>query len=422
MRRLKYGLLIGFAAILAVGIAERLNSRPLETSKSTWSQKLKDAAQNKLQQHLRERAENANFATSMNTAEMIAGLFDERVEATERYRHAYRLAKSGSPEAIEALKRYFKQASSSEKAAIAQLMGAWGNAEHKPWLWPLLEDPELDVRLGAIRALSSIGGDDVVERWDRAIRGDQASDAEKVAMIEGLGTIRSPFAYRVVMAQINARSDVRFTSALLDSLSRFPFTPETEQYFRNWDAAAGTPLEQRVAAMSSLAHSDERAVPFLLDTARTSTQWAVRAEAAWALSAQTVPHLADSLVELAASERNEIVRRRLLEAIVPQTDTPIEPLYGILVHEEDEAVRVAVFNALGAAAGRQPDQAQRFDDEAVPELLRLAVSENPVNLRMRAVFALRRAHTPGALEALGTIAGVKDERVAIAAAHGLSPD
>ena len=55
----------------------------------------------------------------------------------------------------------------------------------------------------------------------------------------------------------------------------------------------------------------------------------------------------------------------------------------------------------------------------MPELQRIAASESSVNIRMRAVFGLRRARTAAARDALAAIAAVDEPRVAAAARHGL---
>ena len=89
--------------------------------------------------------------------------------------------------------------------------------------------------------------------------------------------------------------------------------------------------------------------------------------------------------------------------------------------EEDVAARVAGFNALGRAAGLQPGSAAAaaFDQQIVPELLQIATSENSLNIQMRAVFALRRAQTAAAQDALAVIARSARPQVAIVAQNGL---
>ena len=121
-------------------------------------------------------------------------------------------------------------------------------------------------------------------------------------------------------------------------------------------------------------------------------------------------------------ETDADVRRRLYEALLPQSEIPAERLLPSVLEEDDIAARVAGFNALAnaAAQGSSGTFAATFDRQIVPELLRIAMSENSVNIRMRAVFALRRAQTDAAQAALAEIADhASNPQIAEAARHGL---
>jgi len=178
----------------------------------------------------------------------------------------------------------------------------------------------------------------------------------------------------------------------------------------------------RVVATESLAFSTKEAVPFLLGLAGADADTDVRASAAWAISAQVDDqHLGQTLTGLAEQETEAYVRRRLYEALLPQTDIPAERLLPMIEAEDDVAARVAGFNALGRAAGLRPGSAvaAAFDQQIVPELLQIATSENSLNIQMRAVFALRRAQTEAAQGALAAIARSAQPQVAIVAQNGL---
>jgi hypothetical protein len=60
-----------------------------------------------------------------------------------------------------------------------------------------------------------------------------------------------------------------------------------------------------------------------------------------------------------------------------------------------------------------------FNANIIPELTQIAVSPGSLNLRMRAVFALRRANTPAAREALTEISQTPTQQIAAAARNGL---
>jgi HEAT repeat protein len=128
------------------------------------------------------------------------------------------------------------------------------------------------------------------------------------------------------------------------------------------------------------------------------------------------------LTDMIEEEPDEDVRRRLYEALLPQSEIPAERLLPSVLEEEDLAARVAGFNALANAVSQTPPGqfASMFNQQIVPELLKMAMADNSVNIRMRAVFALRRAQTDAAQAALAEIAKrCSNSQIAEAARHGL---
>ena len=384
--------------------------------------KVLEAASREVRRQVRGRMEARAFRTDLGIEQMIVRLFDRTQNPITRYRDAYRLAKSGKPEAVAALQRFFQTATVPEKAAIAQLLGSWGNPRCKSWLWMLLDDPNEAVRIGAIRGLSVIGGEDVTAKLAEFLASPTVSVAMKIEAALGLGTIRSDSAYSALATCFERHENSDVIEAVVANLGRFPFTPQLETAFTDYLARPDTPAGLRVAAVESLADSTPEAVPFLLRTAETDADWEVRAGAAWALSAhEPVPGEGPRLLDLARQETDEIVRRRIYEALLAQRDVAAESLVPLVAQEHDVAARVAGWNAVGAAVSRQSSWASDFDRMAVPELLQIASEENSLNVRLRAVFALRRAETTGAREALAQISQVPEPRVAIAASHTSYP-
>ena len=123
------------------------------------------------------------------------------------------------------------------------------------------------------------------------------------------------------------------------------------------------------------------------------------------------------------SEPEADVRRRLYEAMIHQSDTSPGRIIPLVLAEENTATRIAGLNALGESLRHDPSAAaaREFDAALVPELQRLATSPNTPNLQMRAVFALRRAATPAARQALAEISRSADPAIAAAARNGLNP-
>jgi HEAT repeat protein len=384
--------------------------------------KVLEAASREVRRQVRGRMEARAFRTDLGIDQMIARLFDRTRDPITRYRDAYRLAKAGTPEAVAALQRFFQTATVPEKAAIAQLLGSWGNPRCKPWLWMLLDDSNEAVRIGAMRGLSVIGGEDVTAKLAEFLASPSVSVAMKIEAALGLGTIRSDSAYNALATCFERHENPDVIEAVVANLGRFPFTPQLEAAFVDYLARPDTPAQLRVAAVESLADSTPAAVPFLLRTAETDSDWEVRAGAAWALSAHgPVPGEGLHLLDLARQETDEIVRRRLYEALLAQRDVAVDRLVPLVAQEHDVAARVAGWNAVGAAVSRQSSWAGDFDRMAVPELLRIAMEENSLNVRLRAVFALRRAETTGARTALAQISQVPEPRVASAASHAGYP-
>jgi len=183
------------------------------------------------------------------------------------------------------------------------------------------------------------------------------------------------------------------------------------------------PPETRVVAAEALAYSSQSAVPFLLEFAQNDADADVRASAAWAVSAHgRYQDLAPVLTDMIEADPDEDVRRRLYEALLPQAEIPAERLFPSVLDEDDIAARVAGFNALANAVTQTSNGqfASTFDQQIVPELLQIALSDNSVNIRMRAVFGLRRAQTAAAQAALAEIANrASSSQIAEAARHGL---
>jgi hypothetical protein len=189
-------------------------------------------------------------------------------------------------------------------------------------------------------------------------------------------------------------------------------------------ASTEAEAELKVAAVEALADSSADAIPFLLDVAEGHGDPEVRASAAWSagVNAET-GGFAAPIAELLLREPEADVRRRLYEAMTRQRDVPADVCLAGTLRETDLAARVAGANAVavGVRQGAAPPAvASQFETVIVPQLVETALSEATLNLRMRSVFALRRAGTPSAREALAQIAASASGPVAQAAEHGLA--
>lgn len=370
---------------------------------------------------IQRRNEARYMDTGLTLDETIMRFLDERVDLVERRNFAYRLVQVGSPECIAALLKVFQTAPPEHKAFMAQLIGSTGNPKAKAWLLPLLDDANPTVMIAAIRGLSAVGGADVVVRIAGMLTDNQRPQAIRVAAALGLGTIGTPAAREALLAAFATVPEPKVAAQILSSLGRFEFSSVAAP-LNQYITAPDTPHSLRVTAVEALANSTPDAAPFLLSLASTDRDSDVRAAAAWAISVHnSVTDLGPALTALAEQETDVDVRRRLYEALLPQTGIGADRLLPMVMAEQDIAARVAGFNAVGRAVKQQPTSAltTTFDDQIVPELVRIATTPNSANIQIRAVFALRRAQTPAAQAALATIASRAVPQVATAARNGL---
>lgn len=378
-----------------------------------------------IERRLRSRREARQRMSGIGDEEAIARFLDERTSLADRRVYAYRLAAIGTPDAIAALRRVLATAPPEDRAFVVQLIGTTDSRAMKPELRRFLDDPDTDVARAAVRALAAIGGADVAAELGHLMGADDMTDAMRIEAAIGLGEMGTAAARRALLDALAACTSGPVASQIVESLGRFPFA-RVAGAFGDLLTRPSTPAELRVTAVEALSRSTRDAVPFLLDVAAADADEDVRAAAAWASGMQGSTQIGPRLAALAVSEPAADVRRRLYEALLPQREIPIERLLPAIDGEDDLAAKVAGLNAIGAAVGRDQSApiAAAFDAEIVPDLRRIADSENSLNLRMRAVFALRRAGTPAAQEALvalATDAGVPPA-VRNAARHGVAPD
>jgi hypothetical protein len=374
-----------------------------------------------VERYVRSRIDARYMNTGLSLEETITRFLDERIDIEQRRTYAYHLARAGTPEAMAALFKVFQTVGPEDRAFMIQLIGSTGNPVVKDWLWQWLTDGDERVVMAAIRGLSAIGGRDVSEKFVSFLQDSQQPDRIRIEAALGLGAIGTPEAADVLAKAFMKARETDLGMQILNALGHFPFETVAGT-FEQCLSAAEVPAETRVAATEALANSSASAVPFLLGFAQNDEDADVRASAAWAVSAHgRYKNIAPVLTDMVERETDADVRRRLYEALLPQSGIPAERLLPSVLEEDDIAARVAGFNALanGVAQGFSETFAATFDQQIVPELLRIAISENSVNIRMRAVFALRRAQTDAAQAALAEIADTSNPQIAEAARHGL---
>lgn len=305
-------------------------------------------------------------------------------------------------------------------AAIMRDTG-WPDAVRTAAAMALVEDgSEREAKL-AIQALALIGGDENAARLASILNDESWPENLRLQAALDLGHVGTPAARDALIGAFEQFSDADIQAQLLDSLGRFPF-PQIEETWREFMASPETPDELRVAAADALSNSTPDALPYLKSLLESDRDPDVREMAAWAISVAGMDGpMGQELRDLALKEPEPDVRRRIYEAIMRQEENTSQSLLPLIREESDVAARVAGLNAVASSIGPEssPEVASEFDSRFVPELTNLALSDTTLNIRMRSVFALRRAGTPASRQALATISQTAAPQVAQAAANGL---
>lgn len=277
-----------------------------------------------------------------------------------------------------------------------------------------------DLR-AAIAGLAAIGGDESVAELAAILHDADRTDEQRLLAAQALGQIDTAKACDALLAALPAFPEPDVQAQIFEILGHFPFA-QIEPVWKQTLEAPDTPSALRAAVAGALAYSSRDAVPFLWQLAALHGDSGVREMAAWALAMHGPDGVAGpALAELARNEPEADVRRRLYEALPCQAQNPAASLLPDILAESDLAARVAGFNALGDAVRRDPESllTETFNTQIVPELTRIALAPESVNIRMRAVFALRRAETAATFEALTTITTTSTRAIAQAALNGL---
>ena len=434
-RRVKWTFGGVFALVLAsmvlIGGSVWMEDRhPCEDPARAWfprtqrlvTKPIVEALSRRIGDYFRSQAEARYMKTGLSLEETIVRFLDERIDLSARRGFAFRLARERTPEAVAALLKVLRNAPAEDRAYMAELIGRTGDDETKEWLWPLLGDSDERVIRAAIRGLALIGGKDVTGSMASLLTDPTQRESVRVEAAIALGTIGTTGSQLALIEAFGNMPSPAVASEILNALGRCDFeavAPTFRAYLSSSDASG--PL--RVAAVEALSNSTIEATPFLLEIAGGDQDPDVRASAAWAISAhQSASHLGGPLADLAAREPEPDVRRRLYEAMLTQADLPASQVLPVVLAEKEVAARIAGLNTLGKLTRMDPTSpvASTFDAELVPELQRLATDPNSLNLQMRAVFALRRADSPAAREALANISSnAAAPQVATAARNGL---
>lgn len=366
-------------------------------------------------EHLKQNKEQSLLQNGLSEQELIARLLNESASLDIRKLDAWRLAVLGTPNARLALLSLLENGSDAMRAIVAEMLGHGRWADIPELLAPLFQEHNLKISRGAVSGLILHGGAKSMEILRDLLLNETTDEAIKRYTAYRLGNVQTAAALETLKTAISmpSLSEETFRHIAV-SLGKFPFQ-QTSGIFRQIMDNPRLSSELKTDAAESLIQAGKASLPFLREISAANADPEVRASAAWAAGAHpNTGHLGRQFADLLQSEAHDDVRRRLYESMMRQTDIPADTLLDRALTETKTATRVAAANML-AMALQQPGTGaavqHRYDQKIVPQLLATALSDESINLRYRAVFALTRAGTETAAAALRTIEQQGDPQI-----------
>jgi hypothetical protein len=242
-----------------------------------------------------------------------------------------------------------------------------------------------------------------------------------------LGALPGPNALERAAAAFGRVDDEALSDALLEGLGTRSFA-ETESFFRAVLEDAALPPARRAAALDALGNSTDDAASLLVWYAAQAPTAEERLAAASALALLDQPGEAlAALRGLLEHEPEPDVRVALYQALASDPDGVAAAggaarLLTAVLSERVDLARAEGARLLGTGLAADPDPAlaARFDAELVPWLDEQARESSLAAVRSASVEALAAAATPDSVRALEALAGVPDPRVAGAAGRALA--
>jgi HEAT repeat protein len=358
--------------------------------------------------------------TRSTNAPLIARLFDVSLPLAARRRAARELARIGSDDAIAALKVALAGGPPYLKAAIGEGLGESPNPEAGALLRELANDTDETAARGAVRGLAMRGGAEAAEALAGFLGDEDKPESVRTEAALALGDVEGPEALAALTRAVAEIHDESIAGSILEGLAKRPFD-ETEQAFSNYLETPNLTGESKAAALEALANTQGEVAPFLIQYAADPDSQ-VRAAAAWSLtSTESETNLSPQLTDWLKQETDSEVRTRLYQALGNQDNYDVTALMALAQKETDPAARLAGLELLGRACGPDstPDLLSFFNQTAVPELTKAALSGDNPQQRLNSVQALSQAGTPESIHALQQIAGSSGDPAIVAAAQGM---
>ncbi|MBZ0167996.1 putative lyase [Candidatus Methylomirabilis lanthanidiphila] len=345
-------------------------------------------------------------ASAESVSGLAAILLDPSKPLKVRRQAAWSLGKTGSTDAIAALRQALMAAPPSLKSTIAEALGHSRHPQARSLLLSLLQDDDETVVRGAVRGLAVTADRETVTILSAIIGDQRHSHAVRTEAALALGEVGTPEAYESLITLGGNEQDRDIAEAVLSGLGRQSFD-QTEDFFRAYLGSTRVDSEMRILALESLGQATGDAAPFLA-TFLTSKDADVRAAAAWSIANLEEPaDVAQALVDRLRIETQPEVRARMYQALENQEHIDSTILFPLIVSDGDTAARLAgmMLLATQVAFGEgDPALAKQFDEVMTPQLAELSINGQNFQIRLGSVIALRQARTAQSLQALDAIA------------------
>jgi HEAT repeat protein len=340
------------------------------------------------------------------TTKLITQLFDESLPLKIRSRAARELSDLGTDAALSALKSALSKNSPSYlKAAVAEGLGDSPNPNARVLLNDLINDKDEILARGAVRGMALSGDSDAVNSLGGLLFNEQVPLSIRAEAALALGGLNSPDALRTLTRATTEIKDDDVLENVLDGLGKRPFS-ETEHFFSGYISSQDVSAESKVAAIEALGNAQGDVAPFLLKYLGDPDE-DLRAAAAWALSSSdSTGDIGSQLTDALKQETDPNVRTRIYQALENQPNANPQAVLPLVQNESNITALLAGLNFLTGTlrSSPAPEVADFLNQTAVPKLKDAALNSDSSQNRLSAVFALQRAGTPAAIDALHEIA------------------
>jgi len=405
--------LAGVAAVVAIVLLKQ-HSGPAQSNESTvfsTSSQNPEAGVHGNASAAKETAKSGAKAVAPaggTVGELIAQLTTQlkqpNASPEEQKKAVVALAKTCSPEALNALKAAFANGSPEIRRMIAEGLGECSSPDAANLLISLLKDPDETVAGAAVRGLAQQGTGEAVAALTELLNNGDASAALRSDAALGLGDINQPGIMDILAQAARQIQDEDIVSAVLHAIGERDFS-ETQAFFQTYLHSPDISSDLRVAAIEALSAAKGDPSAFLADLGNDPDS-DVRVAVGWSLSAtEETGNVGAQIVALLQSETDPDVRLRYYQALRNQEDFDLPTVLGLVQNEKDPAALVAGLDLLAKSVRDKPtpELQNYFNNVAIPELKQIALSTDNFENRQAAILALTRAHSPQAQAALTEI-------------------